>query len=91
MENIIHAFCANCQAEKPHAVSVQNTNGEIILTCDCGRFIKLAPETSPEAAQEMLAEHKTANEGQVSMEKFEDAANKIVEAFQAADAEQPQE
>ena len=67
------SFCANCQAEKPHAIEV-NVNGEIVLTCECSRFIKFPPGLDAPSIDSLLATHKTANEGQVSIQASHDAA-----------------
>lgn len=88
MENSIIAFCANCQEETDHTVSTSTTNGEIILTCACERFIKLPPETTPEEAQSYLEAHKENNQGQITVEEYERAANNIVAAFNQAEAEE---
>jgi hypothetical protein len=85
MNEAITAFCANCQEDKPHSVDVQPNNGEVTLTCDCSRFIKLPAGMEAADAKEYLKAHKESNQGQISVEKMEDAKNKLVAAFQNAD------
>ena len=84
MKKTIPAFCANCQEETPHTVSVQD-NGEILLTCICDRFIKLPADLEPDGVKTCLDEHKAANEGQLTVERLEDAKNKLIAAFNEAD------
>lgn len=66
-------FCAKDQEETPHAASVDG-NGEFVFTCttpDCGRFVKLPADVTPEDAQAYFAAHKESNVGQVSLEEQE--------------------
>jgi hypothetical protein len=54
-------FCAYCQEEKLHGVTVHR--GEIIFTCDCGRFKKFSADLSAAELTERVAGHKAANQG----------------------------
>ena len=63
-------FCANDQAETPHTVDVDGA-GEIILTCACGRFVKLPAGTDAAGVKAYAETHKAANEGQISQESLE--------------------
>ena len=67
------AFCANCQEDTEHMVTV-DANSELVFTCDCGRFFKINPEgMSKEDVQAALDAHKDANMGQVLTEQVEAA------------------
>jgi hypothetical protein len=65
-EKTITAFCAACQEEKKHVVTVDD-HGEYIISCDCKRFIKV-PSTAD--VKEYLAAHKDSNEGQITEEEI---------------------
>ena len=67
MNNTKQAFCANCQKTTAHRATI-DANQELVLTCDCGRFIKLPTEGMTAADVEAyLAAHEQANQGQVSV------------------------
>lgn len=73
------AFCANCQQETEHAVTV-DANNELVFTCDCGRFFKLNPEgMSKDDVQAALDAHKAVNEGQLPVEQIEAAHNALLD------------
>ncbi len=64
-------FCANEQVETEHVLSV-SPSGEIIATCSvCGRFLKFPAGVTRAEFDMQVAEHKTSNEGQVSVEEME--------------------
>jgi uncharacterized Zn finger protein len=60
-------FCANCQVDKEQEATIDG-NGDFIFTCpDCGRFVKFSSETQPDEIDGLLATHKEANTGQISV------------------------
>lgn len=61
------AFCANCQTEKEHLASIAD-NGDLVLTCDCGRALKFPSSFDAEDLANALETHKGANEGQITKE-----------------------
>lgn len=73
-------FCANDQAETAHTLDIDG-NGEVVLTCACGRFIKLPKGTTAEQLQQYAADHKAGNAGQVSVEKVEAEKAKLLESL----------
>lgn len=64
-------FCATEQAETAHELSVDVMNGEILATCPCGRFLKFPSSVTPEEFTQLVAAHREANAGQVSLEATE--------------------
>ncbi len=67
-------FCANCQADKDHDAGL-DAEGGLLLTCpDCERNLKFPSGIDASQLDDLIAEHKEANEGQVSvaaqLEKF---------------------
>jgi hypothetical protein len=73
------AFCANCQQQTEHAVTI-DANNEMVFTCDCGRFFKLNPEgLSKDDVQAALDQHHAANEGQLPMEQIEAAQSALLD------------
>jgi hypothetical protein len=76
----VTVFCAHCQEETPHEISVQPSNKDIVLTCSCGRFVKFAKGTSKDDMKKYLAAHKEANVGQVLTEKHEQELQDLVES-----------
>lgn len=86
-------FCASEQAETDHVGTVDSNSGDLILTCACGRFLKLPAQSqgfTTEDYQSLIAEHKTANEGQVSLQGSFDALDALASAegtVEAAPAE----
>jgi heme/copper-type cytochrome/quinol oxidase subunit 2 len=83
-------FCANCQLVTLHTAEVDN-NGEYVFTCtaeNCGRFVKLPAEVATkEDADKLLAEHQTANEGQMSVEAQEKKLDAILTDETVTDTE----
>jgi hypothetical protein len=61
-------FCANCQADTDHDATIDQ-NGDLVLTCACGRSIKFPAAFDAEQVDEAIAAHKAANEGQISIDK----------------------
>ncbi len=76
----ITAFCANEQEETAHALDFA-PNGEIQLTCDCGRFIKLPADTDAAGIQAYLKAHKESNVGQVSQKSIDEAREKLLDSL----------
>lgn len=68
--NTLTFFCANEQADTAHVLDIDG-NGEVVLTCACGRFIKLPRTTTPESLKAYVEAHKAANEGQITVESIE--------------------
>lgn len=66
----IAMFCANCQVESAHVIDIDG-NGEILLTCLCGRFVKYPRGTDVETLKLEIAAHKESNAGQISIESIE--------------------
>lgn len=77
------AFCANCQAETPHEITVDN-GGELVLTCACGRAFKIPAGMSNEEMEDYLAAHKDSNEGQISLEESYKAAETLADPVEEA-------
>jgi len=73
-------FCAQCQEDTPHEISVQPHNKEVVLTCACGRFLKFAPGTSTADMKKFLAVHKDTNVGQILTVKHEAEINELIES-----------
>jgi hypothetical protein len=63
-------FCANEQKETPHVLSASG-DGEIVATCDCGRFLKFPKGIDKATFDDLVAKHKTSNEGQVTQESID--------------------
>lgn len=63
-------FCANEQTDTDHTLDIDG-NGEVVLTCACGRFIKLPADTTPESLTAYVEAHKASNEGQITVEAME--------------------
>jgi hypothetical protein len=92
MDATMTAFCANCQNDTEHSVYVDDA-GELVLTCsteNCGRFIKLPKGISEDEARAYFAAHKDSNLGQVSREKAEEEANRLIAALNGSAPEIPQ-
>ena len=78
----IQIFCAKCQEDTAHTGAV-DLNGELVFSCDvCGGFLKLpAPKVSGMTAADIhayFAEHKIANEGQVSIQDSIDILGEVM-------------
>lgn len=79
----IAVFSAELQRETPHEIDIDG-NGEIVLTCtETGRFLKFPKGTTADELKAKLAEHKAANEGQVSMEAVEAEKAALLEGLTA--------
>lgn len=74
-------FCANEQAETDHTLDIDG-NGEIVLTCGCGRFIKLPATTDAAGLKAYIDAHKTANEGQISVASMDAKKAALLDALQ---------
>lgn len=57
-------FCANEQVLTNHMVTY--LNGEYVLTCDCGRFVKLPGGLTKDQIDKALDAHEEGNKDQVS-------------------------
>lgn len=69
--NTLKMFCAAEQLETAHSVDVDG-NGEVILTCACGRFTKLPGSTDAAGLQAYVAAHNASNVGQVTQESIDE-------------------
>ena len=54
-------FCAHCQEETQHAVTV--TGGDFVFSCHCGRFVKFPATMTPMELAAAIAAHKENNHG----------------------------
>ena len=64
-------FCANDQAEQVHDLSA-SPSGEVQANCQvCGRLIKFPAGVSRDDFDALVAAHKDANQGQVTVESIE--------------------
>lgn len=64
-------FCANEQKETTHILSASPA-GDIDATCEsCGRFIRFPAGIDKETLDALIAQHKIANEGQVTQESID--------------------
>lgn len=77
-QKTIQMFCANDQVEMAHSLDIDG-NGEIVLTCSCGRFQKLPAGTDADGVRAFVEAHKAANEGQRSVESLEAEKAKLLE------------
>ena len=89
MIKTIKVFCANEQIETEHSIDI-NDVGEIILTCiseigteeapqQCGRFLKFPKGTNAETLRSEIVNHKTVNDGQISVESIEEEKTKLLD------------
>lgn len=76
----ISVFCANEQIDTDHALDI-NSNGEITLTCKCGRFLKLPGNTDGPGFKAFIAAHKAANMGQISLDAIEAKKAELLNAL----------
>lgn len=76
----IQVFCANEQSQTDHTLSITGV-GEILLTCVCGRFLKLPKGTTPEELKNAIASHEEANKGQITVEALEAEEAKLIDAL----------
>jgi len=60
-------FCTNEQKLTEHEVSIDN-NGEFLLTCECGEFIKLPGDLNKAEIDQAIKENEKENEGKVTLE-----------------------
>lgn len=77
------------QKDVPHTISLNpNGNGELIFTStESGHFLKFPAGLSKEDVEKLIVKHKESNAGQVTMEKFKEAENKLVDAFSDGEIE----
>jgi hypothetical protein len=83
MENdqTVMMFDASLQREAPHTIDIDG-NGEIVLTsAETGRFVKLPATTTPDELKAYIAEHKAANEGQITVASIEEKKAELVAAL----------
>jgi hypothetical protein len=73
-------FCANEQDDTDHTVDIDH-NGEVVLSCGCGRFIKLPADTTPESLQAYVVAHREANMGQVTQEEVDSKKAELLNAL----------
>lgn len=74
-----NVFCAREQTDTAHTLKV--SNGEIVLTCECGHFVKFPVTLTTEEFVEAIAKHREANSGQLTLEKMEEKENELLEAL----------
>lgn len=77
-------FCANDQKETNHGLSL-SPSGEIVMTCECGRSVKMPAGLDKEGIDAYVKNHKEQNEGQVSVE----AQEKMLDEISDTKVEQP--
>lgn len=66
-------FNAELQKETVHELTASDT-GEIVATCtETGRVLKFPSNVSREKFDELVAAHKTSNEGQVTQASIDEA------------------
>ena len=82
-EKKVVVFCANEQADTEHTLDMDG-NGEVVLTCACGRFIKLPADTTPESFKAYIAAHKEANMGQISQESIDAKKAELLDSLTAS-------
>lgn len=70
-------FCANEQKETAHTVDIDG-NGEVVLTCACGRFLKFPADTDSETLKKYIIAHREQNSGQLSVEAIEAHKAKLI-------------
>lgn len=73
-------FCANDQAETDHTLDVDG-NGEVVLTCACGRFTKLPADTTSESLATYIVAHKASNEGQITVASLEAKKQELLDGL----------
>ena len=74
-----NVFCSNCQAVTAHGASLSPI-GEIVFTCDCGRFVKFAGDLSKKEIEALLVKHEEVNKGQISVEAVEKKLNELLDS-----------
>lgn len=73
------AFCAREQADTLHTLTINNA--DIILTCECGHFIKFPVTLTTEEFVEAIAKHREANMGQLKVEQMQAKENELIQAL----------
>jgi len=90
MDKTILAFCSSEQVETNQALEIDG-NGDFLLNCPCGRFLKFPGSMSASEIKDALAEHKSENEGKINMAELEAKKESILEEIgvvtEAVDAE----
>lgn len=71
-----NAFCAQCQEETDHTVEVDH-NGEILMTCECGRFQKFASGMTAKAVNDDLGRRKKASSGLAFIEDMTETMDNL--------------
>lgn len=84
--NKVTMFCANEQDDTEQVLDVDG-NGEITLTCECGRFIKLPATTDAAGLKAYIDEHKAANMGQISQDSIEAKKAELIAGLKADEAQ----
>lgn len=79
-EKKIGAFCAIEQQETAHTLDIDGS-GEVVLTCECGHFVKYPKGTTGEQLQEHILKHAEVNAGQVSVDMIEAEKEKLLAGF----------
>lgn len=73
-------FCAKLQKDTVHTLTLSPINGEVIATCEeSGEFIKFAAGIKKADFDQQIADYKTANEGQVSIEQAEENLQELAD------------
>ena len=80
-EKKISIFCANEQVDTDHTLDIDG-NGEVVLTCGCGRFVKLPKETTVDSLKAYIEAHKAANMGQISQESIDAKKDELLAGFE---------
>lgn len=81
----ILVFSAELQREVPHTLDIDG-NGEVLLTCiETGRSLKYPAGTTAAQLKVMLAEHKAANQGQITQEKLDEEKAALLAGFDDID------
>lgn len=70
-------FCAREQKETEHLLGVA-PNGEVILKCECGEFLKFPAGIKKAELEKLLKVHKEVNEGQVTQESINSNLKELV-------------
>lgn len=83
-QDTVVLFCANEQAETPHVLDIDGM-GEILLTCGCGRCIKLPADTDAAGIKAYAEAHKLGNEGQISVASIEAKKAELLAALGSGD------
>lgn len=85
----IMCFSAELQKETPHTIDIDG-NGEIVLTCtETGRFLKFPKGTIASDLKSLMASHKDANLGQLSVEQLEAQKKALLDELTKPEEEKP--